>query len=111
MEVQSKPFYESVTFWGLVVTVLAAVLSVFGVTIGPDTQQSAIDIVPKAVEAIHTKNWVELISTIVAFVGVVITGVGRTQAAQPIHFSTPFKVKVDHLVEKAPEGSTARPAA
>lgn len=111
MEVQSKPWYESITTWGIVITVLSGILSMFGVTIGPDTQQSAIDIVPKAVEAIHTKNWVELISTIVAFVGVVITGVGRTQAAQPIHFTTPFKVKVDHLVEKAPEDSTARPAA
>lgn len=111
MEVQSKPWYESITTWGIVITVLSGILSMFGVTIGPDTQQSAIDIVPKAVEAIHTKNWVELISTIVAFVGVVITCVGRTQAAQPIHFTTPFKVKVDHLVEKAPEDSTARPAA
>lgn len=111
MEVQSKPFYESVTFWGLVVTVLAAVLSVFGITIGPDTQQAAIDIVPKAVEAIKTKDWIEFISILVSFVGVIITAVGRNQAAQPVHFMKPFKVKVDHLVEKAPEGSTARPAA
>jgi hypothetical protein len=111
MEVQSKPWYESVTTWGLVVTVLAGVLSMFGIAIGPDTQQSAVDFIPKAIEALSTKNWVEFISVLVGFVGVIITGVGRTQAAQPIHFFKPFATKVDHLVVKAPEDSTARPAA
>ncbi len=111
MEVQSKPWYESITTWGIVITILSAILSAFGITVGPDTQQAAIDIVPKAVEAIGTKNWIELISVLVGFVGIIITGVGRTQAAQPIHFMKPFTVKVDHLVQKAPEGSTARLAA
>jgi Na+(H+)/acetate symporter ActP len=111
MEVQSKPWYESVTTWGIVITILSAILSAFGISVGPDTQQAAIDIVPKAVEAIKTKDWIEFISIAVGFVGVVITTVGRTQAAQPIHFMSPFKVKVDHLVEKAPEGSTAKLAA
>lgn len=111
MEVQSKPWYESVSIWGIVITILSGILSVFGINIGPDTQQAAIDIVPKAVEAIKTKDWVESISILVGFVGVIITAVGRNQAAQPVHFMKPFKVKVDHLVEKAPEGSTARLAA
>lgn len=111
MEVQSKPWYESVTTWGIVITILSALVSVFGITIGPDTQQAAIDIVPRAVEAINTKNWVELISILVGLVGVVITTVGRSQAAQPIHFMKPFRTKVDHIVEKAPEGSSARVAA
>lgn len=111
MEVQSKPWYESVTTWGIVITVLSAILSAFGMSVGPDTQQAAIDIVPKAVEAIKTKDWIEFISLLVGFVGIVITGVGRNQAAQPIHFIKPFATKIDHLVVKSPEGSTARPAA
>lgn len=111
MEVQSKPWYESITIWGVLITLVAAALGYMGMNIGPDTTQAAIDIVPKAIEAIKLKDWVELISLIVGLVGSAMATTGRNQAAQPVHFFKPFSVNVDHLVTKGANDSKAKAAA
>lgn len=100
MEVQSKPWYESVTTWGIVITLLSGVLSAFGISIGPDTQQAATDAIPRAVEALRMKDWVEFSSILVGLLGVVITTFGRNQAVQPVHFMKPFSARVDPAVVK-----------
>lgn len=101
MQVDSKPWYLSISLWGVMITLMAAGFGALGMNIGPDTTQAAIDIVPKAVEAIQLKNWIELISLIVGLAGTIMTSVGRTAAVQPIHFLTPFKTSIDHLVKPA----------
>lgn len=98
MEVKSKIWYESVTVWGVVITTLAGILSLFGIAIGPDSQQQAIDIVPKAVEAMMRKDWVAAINAAITFVGIVMTAFGRNQAVQPVHFVKPFTVAVEPKV-------------
>lgn len=98
MEVKSKPWWESVTVWGVVITAISGILGLFGLAIGPETQQQAIDIVPKAVEALARKDWVAAINAAITFVGVVMTAVGRNQAVQPVHFVKPFTVKVEPKV-------------
>lgn len=111
MEIQSKPFYESITIWGVLITLVAAILGYMGMNIGPDTTQAAIDIVPKAIEAIKVKDWVEFISLIIGLVGSAMATTGRNQAAQPVHFFKPFSVKIDHLVSKAANDSKSKLAA
>lgn len=98
MEVKSKPFWESVSMWGVLITIVAGIGQVIGLNISPDTTQAAIDIVPKAVEAINTKDWIGAINLLVGFVGVVMTTFGRNQAVQPVHFVAPFTVPAEGVV-------------
>lgn len=106
MEVKSKPWYESITVWGVIITTISGILGLIGITIGPDTQQQAIDIVPKAVEALARKDWVAAINSVITFVGIVMAAMGRNQAVQPVHFVKSFTVAVEPKVlavaEKTP---------
>ena len=92
MEVQSKPWYESVTIWGVVVTMLSALLGMAGFAISTDTSAAVTNQIPGLIEAISTKNWMSLVSILVALLGTLITTVGRVQGTQPVHFMKPFTV-------------------
>jgi hypothetical protein len=92
MEVQSKPWYESVTIWGVVVTMLSALLGVVGYSISTETTAAVTNQIPGLIEAISNKNWVSLASILIALVGSLITTVGRMQGTQPVHFVKPFAV-------------------
>ena len=72
----SKPWYESITIWGNVVSMLAIVAGVLGYTISPEAQATIV----------------AAASALGAAVGTVISIVGRKQADQPVHLFTPFKV-------------------
>ena len=95
MEVKSKPWYESTTTWGIVITVVAGALSLFGVNVGADTTTAVSDTVPVVIDAVRSQNWTQLITTVFSLIGVIVTTVGRVKAAQPIHFVKPYTVNVD----------------
>lgn len=73
---ESKPWYESITIWGNVVTMLALVAGTLGYTISPEAQATIV----------------AAASALAAAVGTVISIVGRKQADQPVHLFTPFTV-------------------
>jgi len=95
-EINSKPWYESLSIWGNVLTAVATVLAFFNIIIPQDTAATAASAVTQIATAWSTKDYGGILTGLIALFGVVMSVTGRTQAVQPVHLFTPFTV--------APEG-------
>jgi NADH:ubiquinone oxidoreductase subunit 5 (subunit L)/multisubunit Na+/H+ antiporter MnhA subunit len=100
---QSKPWWESIRAWGLLVTLAATLAQFMGWTISVATQTQAIQGMTDIANALAQKDWVTVISGLGGLLGLVVTWVGSKQAQQPIHIFTQFEVPIDpHTVTGAP---------
>ena len=72
MEEQTKPWWQSKTIWGALITIIALILSLFGVQIDEQTKQVLIN------------ESVALATAIAGIVGAVLSIYGRIKAKQRI---------------------------
>lgn len=116
MQQTSKPWYESITVWGVAVALLATIGQFVGFSISADVQAQAVDAASKLATAIATKDWVTVISGVGQTAGLVMALFGRNQASQPVHFLAPFRAAADGLAsanssdQASPTPASAKPA-
>ena len=72
MEEQTKPWWQSKTIWGALITIIALILSLFGVQIDEQTKQVLIN------------ESVALATAVAGIVGAVLSIYGRIKAKQRI---------------------------
>lgn len=100
MEVQSKPWYESIGIWGAIVGILGTILSFFNITIAPDVQSSIVDGVTQVATGIAAKDYGAILTGVMALVGSIVSVVGRKQADQPVHFWQPYTIATSVALTK-----------
>lgn len=101
MEVNSKPWYESLTIWGTIVGVLGTILGFFNVVFPADAQSQAATAITNIAVAWSAKDYGAVLTGVMSLVGLGIAFVGRLQGQQPVHLLKAYTV--------ASEGVTAKP--
>lgn len=97
--VTSKPWYESLTIWGAVVGIAGTILGFFNIALAPETQSVIVDGVVKIATGWTAKDWGAMFSGLTALVGGIMAIVGRKQADQPVHFTSPFTTETKAPLE------------
>lgn len=93
--VKSKPWYESVTVWGVGIALLGTVGQFVGYTISPEIQSQAAEALSNVAAAVAAKDWVTLTSAVGQLAGIAMALFGRNQAVQPVHFVQSFTTPVE----------------
>ncbi|NJM10628.1 MAG: hypothetical protein HC889_00745 [Synechococcaceae cyanobacterium SM1_2_3] len=96
--VTSKPWFESLTIWGVVSSVLATVLGLVNIVVTPEVQAQLAEGAANVASGLSAKDWGAVLTGVMGLFSAIMVVLGRKQADQPVHFVTPFTVQAAPIV-------------